>query len=330
VHFAAPSPASPPPVHPPARHQHPRMEASEQSDDVCVICLSSITERAITAPCNHYSFDFICLVSWLQEKSTCPLCMSPQIVNVKYILTVFLGKAEVASVQYDFRSPTDFKNFPVQSTRPPLHPPRARLPRRPYASRRPYPPPTPDVALLRRRYVYSHKLFSLYVGSNRISQYRNLTPEMVASSPDLQSRAKAWIRRELRVFSFLHTDPEGTPSDGATTSSSAEFLLTYIVSILKTVDIKASNGHAEDLLQEFLGRENTRLFLHELNAWLRSPFARLQEWDRNVQYTEPLPDTFDDEGRPVQDGKMRRRSRSPGPARTQYRERDGVRQNAPG
>jgi hypothetical protein len=241
----------------------------------------------------------------------------------------FLGKAEVESVQYDFRSPTDFKNFAVHSTRPPLHPPRVRLPPRAYASRRPYPPPIPDVALLRRRYVYSHKLFSLYVGNNRVSQYRNLTPEMVASSPDLQSRAKTWIRRELRVFSFLHTDPEGTPSDGATTSSGAEFLLTYIVSILKTVDIKASNGHAEDLLQEFLGRENTRLFLHELNSWLRSPFTRLQEWDRNVQYTEPLPDAFDEEGRPVQDGKLRRRSRSPGLARTQGRERDDMRQNVP-
>jgi hypothetical protein len=152
---------------------------------------------------------------------------------------------------------------------------------------------------------------------------------MVAASPDLQSRAKMWIRRELRVFTFLHTDPEGAPSHGATTSSSAEFLLTYIVSILKTIDIKASNGHAEDLLQEFLGRENTRLFLHELNAWLRSPFARLQEWDRNVQYKEPLPDVFDVEGRAIEGGKRRGRSRSPGRARIDCRERDSWRRNIP-
>jgi hypothetical protein len=58
----------------PAKYQHQRMEAREDSGEVCVICLSSITERAITAPCNHYTFDFLCLVSWLQENSTCPLC----------------------------------------------------------------------------------------------------------------------------------------------------------------------------------------------------------------------------------------------------------------
>jgi beta-lactamase class A len=73
----------------------------------------------------------------------------------------------------------------------------------------------------------------------------------------------------------------------------------YVVSMLKAIDIKASDGKAEDLLQEFLGRENARLFLHELNAWLRSPYKRLQEWDREVQYRERLPDVFDEEGRPV-------------------------------
>lgn len=54
------------------------------------------------------------------------------------------------------------------------------------------------------------------------------------------------------------------------------------------VDMRASNGHAENLLTEFLGRENSRLFLHELNAWLRSPFTRVEEWDREVQYAEGL------------------------------------------
>jgi hypothetical protein len=59
------------------------------------------------------------------------------------------------------------------------------------------------------------------------------------------------------------------------------------VAILKTVDIQGSGGQAEEMLQEFLGRENTRLFLHEMRAWLRSPFTNLEDWDRNVQYNEP-------------------------------------------
>jgi hypothetical protein len=124
------------------------------------------------------------------------------------------------------------------------------------------------------------------MGSNAFSGYRDVTPHMIASDPELQSRARTWIRRELRVFSFLHIDPAGSASQAATTSSNAEFLLSYIVSILKMVDIKASNGHAENLLVDFLGREHSRLFLHELNAWLRSPYTRLRDWDRNTQYPE--------------------------------------------
>lgn len=65
-------------------------------------------------------------------------------------------------------------------------------------------------------------------------------------------------------------------------------MLSYIVSILKMVDVKASNGHAENLLAEFLGRENGRLFLHELESWLRSPYTKLEDWDANVQYTEKI------------------------------------------
>jgi hypothetical protein len=53
----------------------------DSTEDTCVICLSQVTERAITVPCNHYTFDFICLVSWLQERSTCPLCKHIQVLS---------------------------------------------------------------------------------------------------------------------------------------------------------------------------------------------------------------------------------------------------------
>lgn len=43
--------------------------------DLCVICLDTVSEKAVAYPCRHHSFDFLCLVSWLQERSTCPLCM---------------------------------------------------------------------------------------------------------------------------------------------------------------------------------------------------------------------------------------------------------------
>ncbi|KAF2827285.1 hypothetical protein CC86DRAFT_393454 [Ophiobolus disseminans] len=257
--------------------------AQDESEDTCVICLQTVTERAITVPCNHYTFDFVCLVSWLQERSTCPLC-----------------KTEVSAVQYDWRSPTDFNSYAIQRSHEPRHTPSGRsqriaslfapygLPSRPRAARRAYSPPVEDAALHRRREVYRRKLYSLHVGSNEFSGYQDITPHVISSSSDLQSRARTWIRRELRVFSFLHADPTGSSTNAATTNSNAEFLLSYIISVLKMVDVRSSNGHAENLLAEFLGRENTRLFLHELQAWLRSPYTKLEEWDQEVQYREKL------------------------------------------
>ncbi|KAH3906432.1 hypothetical protein HBI56_198850 [Parastagonospora nodorum] len=253
----------------------------DESGDTCVICLSTVTERAITSPCNHYTFDFVCLVSWLQERSTCPLC-----------------KVEVTTVQYDWRSPTDYKSYAVRQShqsaessrndRPAsLYAPYG-LPRRPHGTRRAYSPPVEDTALAKRREVYQHKLYSLHVGSNPLSGYCDLTPQMIASSSDLQSRARMWVRRELRVFSFLDSESSNSSSAAATTSSNAEFLLSYIISILKMVDVKASNGHAESLLADFLGRENSRLFLHELQSWLRSPYKKLEQWDEEVQYNKPF------------------------------------------
>ncbi|CZR57494.1 related to RING finger domain protein [Phialocephala subalpina] len=269
-----------------------RNEDTEE-ENPCVICLERVSEPAIAQPCQHASFDFLCLISWLQERSSCPLC-----------------KADVTNVHYDFTPDHAHKIYEVASTGKPSS--RTESTSRPQqswenrASRR-YGPtlrghgsrgrsrewgqpralPTEDEALLRRREVYRNQTFSLHVGSNRVSRFRDLTPTMFAGDAELVSRARKWIRRELQVFSFLSPDssaPSG--SSGDRRANNAEFLLEYIVAILKTVDIQGSTGQAEEMLKDFLGRENTRLFLHELRAWLRSPYTSLQDWDRNVQYNE--------------------------------------------
>lgn len=163
-----------------------------------------------------------------------------------------------------------------------------------------------DAAIQRRKEIYRRQLYSLHVGSNRLSRFRNLTPQLFIEDQELVSRARKWIRRELEVFDFLKTDAEADHTVSRR-ANNAEFLLEYIVAILKTVDIKGSGGQAEDMLQEFLGRDNTRLFLHELRAWLRSPYSSLEDWDRHVQYDEatasggsidkPLADTSEQDMR---------------------------------
>lgn len=266
-------------------------DAAEE-ENPCVICLERISEPATAQPCQHSSFDFLCLVSWLQERSACPLC-----------------KAEVATVQYGYGPEKTQKTYVVTSTQKAKTdaPNSSRGTRsHQYASRRGYASrggqssrgttrewgqvrdlPTPDDALLKRRDVYRRQLYSLHVGSNRISRFKDLTPALFARDTELVSRARKWIRRELQVFSFLYPDASAAPgSSGDRRANNAEFLLEYIIAILKTVDIQGSTGQTEEMLKDFLGRDNTRLFLHELRAWLRSPFISLEDWDRNVQYND--------------------------------------------
>ncbi|KAL5337351.1 hypothetical protein BJX70DRAFT_249375 [Aspergillus crustosus] len=264
--------------------------AQEQQEDVadpCVICLEPITEPAVSVSCNHANFDFLCLLNWLEQRRSCPLC-----------------KSDVSSVKYDLESPGGPKIYQLPELPPSsvntastdhIHP-HGRPNRNARRSRRPRSPP-PQVSndpLLRRQQVYRNRLYSLRVGSNCLSQYREFTPEMFNRDEELASRARKWIRRELRVFEFLNPDASSDASVGRPgqqrlenrRGNNAEFLLEYIIAILRTVDIKGSAGQAEELLRDFLGRDNASLFLHELHAWLRSPYVSLEDWDRNVQYDD--------------------------------------------
>ncbi|KAL9003493.1 MAG: hypothetical protein Q9188_003650 [Gyalolechia gomerana] len=212
-----------------------------------------------------------------------------------------MSATEVLAVDYGVASPSGCKTYKVpqrpvkddvttsairQTSRSAtIERPYARTNRRPQRSARPRPPVSADAALLRRKHIYARGLYSLHVGTNRLSRFRDLTPQLFSRDQELVSRARKWIRRELQVFEFLNVDC-GEEGDVTRRANNAEFLLEYIVAILKTVDVKGSGGQAEDILQEFLGRENTRLFLHELRAWLRSPYTSLEDWDRHVQYAE--------------------------------------------
>ncbi|KAH8668938.1 hypothetical protein BX600DRAFT_496931 [Xylariales sp. PMI_506] len=265
-------------------------QGSQDHVECCVICLDTIIEPSEARPCQHRHFDFLCLASWLEQKSQCPLC-----------------KAEVKEVRYEFTGTEDarqWKTFIVPTKKDPA---KGSAPRRPLPPRRNWPYYRPhrrwhyedseasspasaeDEQILRRRQVYRERLYSLHVGSNRTSQYRDITPQLFEQDAALVSRARMWLRRELKVFEFLQAPSasDAQRSDDVMTrrrANNAEFLLEYIIAILKTVDIQGSQGQAEDMLQEFLGREHTRLLLHELKSYLRSPYILLKDWDRAVQY----------------------------------------------
>lgn len=273
-------------------------EVAARSDDdasCCVICLDAVTDQCEAVPCGHADFDYVCALSWLLQTPLCPLCKTP----VDSLLHGPVGKAErpVAKIEPKKDKPSGTPgNRPTgaRSSRATLEQVERRRARRqgPGMGRRYEGTVEMGEALRRRKMVYERLLYSKHVGSNRLSRYRELTPQMFCSDEELTSRARMWIRRELQVFSFL--SPSGDSSDpsrprnaaDARRASNAEFLLEYVVAVLKSVDIMGSMGQAEDMISDFLGRENGRLFLHELRAWLRSPFGRLEDWDRAVQYPE--------------------------------------------
>ncbi|KAL7928763.1 hypothetical protein V8C35DRAFT_325660 [Trichoderma chlorosporum] len=259
----------------------------------CVICLDAVSDACELFPCGHDSFDYVCVLNWLYDKPLCPLCK-------RDVTKVHRGppeRRETTVIEPKPQRPEQPSSTRTYSHQSSFLRPRRRTARIPRITT-----DSTDAERIQahRRDVYLHKRFSKHVGSNRLSHYRELTPRLFCNDEALVSRARMWIRRELRVFSFLNADEvsshpstslsgDANQAQARRRANNAEFLLEYLIAILKTVDIMGSAGQAEDMLSEFLGRDNARLFLHELRSWLRSPFTKLEDWDRAVQYDPVVP-----------------------------------------
>lgn len=142
--------------------------------------------------------------------------------------------------------------------------------------------------------VYKYMKYSCHVGANAISGFRNIDHSDITDSHTLRSKARMWIRRELSIFPFLL--PGATACDHFDVNfppprvNNYDFLVEFVVGIVRYLDIKGSSGTAEDLVVELLGLDRAKLFLHELNHWMRSPYTHLADWDREVQYLDmPSP-----------------------------------------
>ena len=269
--------------------------------EACVICLDRLAEKAVALPCKHDQFDFGCLGTWLNQQQVCPLCKG-SVTGVKYDLgeddggTIFtLPPPEAQSSSqgtayyqpYPSRDGADYRSVSNRRGLNARNVSRARVSRGGYVR---VPDERADPVISFRREVYRAQRYSLHVGSNRISRYQNVTPSSFTTNAALVSRAKAWIRRELLAFDFLNPRSVSYGRSDRR-ASNAEFLLEYIISILKSIDLRGSQGQAEALLKDFLGEANAKLFLHELEAFLRSPYERVEDWDAHVQYRQS--DTID-------------------------------------
>ncbi|KPI40278.1 uncharacterized protein AB675_7786 [Cyphellophora attinorum] len=124
------------------------------------------------------------------------------------------------------------------------------------------------------------------------------------SSAPLLRLAKIWIRRELSLFSFLNPTAPATSHHHHTAHSrrprptTAPFLTNFVLAILTQLDLSGAGDsfQAVDLLAEYLGGSDARLFVYELKAFLNSGCGTLREWDEEVAMY-----WFEDEGE-VRDG----------------------------
>lgn len=195
------------------------------------------------------------------------------------MICVYVGKSQVTSISYNFHAPDLFRTFglPSPTATDALREDqrtvgRARARR---FRRAPSPAHPKNPAQEFRRHVYKHNCLCLRIGTSPHTGYQNLTAASFTSSPELQRKARLFLRRELQIFTFLSLDKR-VPNN--------EFLIEYMVAVLKRFEIRDSEGRVQRLIGEYLGMENAGMVCHELEGFLRWKGEGLKEWDEVVQY----------------------------------------------
>jgi Ring finger domain len=175
------------------------------SPEICIICLELISNKATGLPCHHDHFDFACLGTWLQHQQVCPLCKR-EVHAVRYKTTE--GKIATFHLSKDDQGTSRSSQ---QSLRDRIHLTRAGISRTRNNHNYQFVKELPreDRSLSFRRQVYVQNTYSLHVGANPYSGYLpsgSIGPDLFTRSPEYLSRARAFVRRELRVFEFLDPD----------------------------------------------------------------------------------------------------------------------------
>lgn len=256
-----------------------RCRHATNEQDSCPICLQDIDGLSLTFPC-HHAYDFACIKRWLEQSRNCPLCKTA----VEFLIYDIQGS------NYKRFVPTEkdviVKKRETWASRARRHRQEEQYRRfgRRHRGDRSVMVAQSDleaqasIALERRKFVYANKLMSFHVGTNTFSRFSSFSVRDLQGNSEcavrLRAKATTFTRRELTVFPFLADE-------------NVEFVLRYIIDgVLTRLEIQSAGAHR--LVSEFLGEDNTAIFLHELRTYLRSPFEDLSGFDgrRNdlVQY----------------------------------------------
>ncbi|APA13452.1 hypothetical protein SS1G_07931 [Sclerotinia sclerotiorum 1980 UF-70] len=117
----------------------------------------------------------------------------------------------------------------------------------------------------------------------------------------MEARVRLFAEREIQIFSVKCVCPQcQVPSPDSPNHSIGpnqveeirSFVVNKIVDLLKQYDLQDKAVEIEQAAKEYLSG-HARLFLHELRAWIESPFETLEQWHRNTTYGSSLASTED-------------------------------------
>ncbi|KAJ8061500.1 hypothetical protein OCU04_009315 [Sclerotinia nivalis] len=257
----------------------PVSEKCSGKDEDCKICDQSVSWKAKLQPCGHEIFHYCCIEKWLETGSrTCPLC-----------------RGEITSVRHNFSEDgkhSKYKNLLELEFHGLL------LAQEVHAVLR-----IPQQRMRRRLDVHLTKSFSLPIIS---FGQRKVTPQDIANSSDMEARVRLFAEHEIQVFYLKCVCPgcqvSPLPAHIVSVNRLEEFrsfVLDRVVDLLKRYDLRDKAVEIEQATEEYLN-EHARLFLHELRAWIESPFETLDQWHRNAKYPDEssLTPILDDDSAP--------------------------------
>ncbi|SDA02824.1 BZ3500_MvSof-1268-A1-R1_Chr11-1g03175 [Microbotryum saponariae] len=244
------------------------------------ICLWS--RQTVITPCLHSLFCWECIRAWSDQSRKAKLIYN--IRSNKDFQThhlVPLRSPSTSTAAEDHRLLATSSSRPASSTshrRPSV----TSLPRYALYGRRSEADTSPaagmdeatwreqvnERALERRRFVYRQGLFAKHVASNRYTRFKPFGPDKLNNNA-IKNKVLVFVRRELQVFS----------------SVDVAFLTTYILSIASQLDLRSAA--AIRLLADFVPQAQAEHLAHEIVTFARSPFDKLEDYDRFVQYGRP-------------------------------------------
>ncbi|CAD6451477.1 9cd76d5d-f288-4319-8f53-349f9485f88d [Sclerotinia trifoliorum] len=238
----------------------------------CKICDQSVSWKGRVEPCGHEVFHHCCIEGWLDKgERTCPICRG-NIIGIRHNFSQDGNHSKYRKLaELEPRRVVLFLAHGVQ---------RALL--------------IPQQNVRRRISVYLTKSFSIPIIS---FIRRRVTPQDIANSSDMEARVRLFAEHEIQIFSAKCVcpacqEPTSSSSIHMIVPSEVEvirnFVVNKIVDLLKRYDLQDKAVEIEQEAEQYLN-EHARLFLHELRAWIESPFDTLEQWHRNARY---LNDSF--------------------------------------